>query len=80
MEEWIKSQLWGTDLVSTLNKQQHIHFVQLALTLSLRRPWAWWNIHIGDKRSIVPKTNPKEKKAVLSMLKSDSFGLIQFPQ
>jgi len=30
VKEWISLQLWGTDLVSTLNKQQHIDFVQLA--------------------------------------------------
>lgn len=48
IKEWISLQIWGADLVSTLNQQQHIDFVQLALTLSPQRPWAWWNIQYAD--------------------------------
>lgn len=48
IKEWISLQIWGTDLVSTLNQQQHIDFVQLAFTLSPQRPWAWWNIQYAD--------------------------------
>lgn len=48
IKEWISLQIWGADLVSTLNQQQHIDFVQLAFTLSPQRPWAWWNIQYRD--------------------------------
>ena len=41
--EWISLQIWGTDLVSTLNQQTHIDFVQLAFTLSPQHPWAHWS-------------------------------------
>ncbi|WP_421846936.1 insulinase family protein [Marinomonas sp.] len=43
IKEWISLQIWGSDLVSTLN-HQHMDFVQLAFTLSPQHPWAWWNI------------------------------------
>ncbi|UTV99424.1 insulinase family protein [Marinomonas rhizomae] len=48
IKEWISLQIWGADLVSTLNQQQHIDFVQLAFTLSPHRPWAWWNIQYAN--------------------------------
>lgn len=48
IKEWISLQIWGADLVSTLNQQQHIDFVQLAFTLSPQRPWAWWNIQYAN--------------------------------
>ncbi|TYL49198.1 insulinase family protein [Marinomonas sp. IMCC 4694] len=44
VEDWVSLQLWGADLVSTLNQQTHIDFVQLALTLSPQQPWASWSI------------------------------------
>ena len=49
IKEWISLQIWGADLVSTLNQQQHIDFVQLAFTLSPQRPWAWWNIQYANQ-------------------------------
>jgi hypothetical protein len=52
IKEWISLQLWGTDLVSTLNQQPDIGFVQLALTLSSNQPWARWNIQYADAPSI----------------------------
>jgi hypothetical protein len=52
IKEWISLQLWGTDLVSTLNQQPDIDFVQLALTLSANQPWARWNIQYADALSI----------------------------
>ena len=60
VKEWISLQLWKADLVSTLNRQQHIDFVQLALTLSPQRPWAWWNIQYGDKPSALPNEPSEE--------------------
>jgi hypothetical protein len=48
VKDWISLQIWGTDLVTTLNQQPHINFVQLELTLSPQRPWAWWNIQYGN--------------------------------
>ena len=48
IKEWISLQIWGADLVATLNKQTHIDFVQLALTLSPQHPWAWWSIQYGN--------------------------------
>ncbi|QUX97838.1 insulinase family protein [Marinomonas sp. CT5] len=48
IKEWISLQIWGADLVATLNQQQHIDFVQLAFTLSPQRPWARWNIQYAD--------------------------------
>jgi hypothetical protein len=48
IKEWISLQIWGADLVSTLNQQQHIDFVQLAFTLSPQRPWAWWSIQYAN--------------------------------
>jgi len=57
IKEWISLQLWGTDLVSTLNQQQHIDFVQLALTLSPQRPWAWWNIQYANNNTVNKMTN-----------------------
>lgn len=44
VKEWISLQIWGADLVSTLNQQSNMDFVQLAFTLSPQRPWARWNI------------------------------------
>ncbi|MEO9274571.1 insulinase family protein [Marinomonas sp. 5E14-1] len=44
VKEWISLQIWGADLVSTLNKQTNMDFVQLAFTLSPKHPWARWNI------------------------------------
>ncbi len=42
VKEWLSLQIWGTDLVATLNQQAHIDFVQLALNLSVQPPWIWW--------------------------------------
>ncbi len=44
VKEWISLQIWGADLVSTLNQQTNMDFVQLAFTLSPKHPWAHWNI------------------------------------
>lgn len=66
VKEWISLQLWGTDLVSTLNKQQHINFVQLALTLSPQRPWVWWNIQYGDKIAAVPNQLSGEENRLIN--------------
>ncbi len=66
VKEWISLQLWGADLVSTLNKQQHIDFVQLALTLSPQRPWAWWNIQYGDKVTAVSNEPSGEKNRFIN--------------
>ncbi|MEP7728898.1 insulinase family protein [Marinomonas primoryensis] len=73
VKEWISLQLWGTDLVFTLNKQQHIDFVQLALTLSPQRPWAWWNIQYGDKIAAVPN-QPSEEENRFINAKSLAFA------
>jgi hypothetical protein len=66
VKEWISLQFWGADLVSTLNKQQHIDFVQLALTLSPQRPWAWWNIQYGDKETAVSNEPSGEKNRFIN--------------
>lgn len=44
VKEWISLQIWGADLVSTLNQQANMDFVQLAFTLSPQHPWSRWNI------------------------------------
>jgi hypothetical protein len=46
--EWVSLQIWGADLVSTLNKQHSIDFVQLGLTLSAKRPWVEWNTQYAN--------------------------------
>ena len=43
-KDWISLQLWGSDLVSTLNEQTHIDFTQLAFGFSSDQPWASWNV------------------------------------
>jgi len=48
IQEWLSLQIWGADLVSTLNQQEHIDFVQLALTLSQHQPWTGWNIQYAN--------------------------------
>jgi hypothetical protein len=66
VKEWISLQLWRTDLVSTLSQQPHIDFVQLALTLSPRRPWAWWNIQYHDKIAAVPNELLRETNRLIN--------------
>ncbi|WP_111638013.1 peptidase M16 family protein [Marinomonas shanghaiensis] len=46
--EWISLQIWGADMIATLNQQPHIDFAQLALILSPQNPWAWWSIQYGS--------------------------------
>ena len=72
IKEWISLQIWGADLVSTLNKQQHIDFVQLALTLSPKNPWAWWSIQYSNNPIITP-TASNEKMDQLINAKSLVF-------
>ncbi|MCW4630154.1 MULTISPECIES: insulinase family protein [Marinomonas] len=48
VEDWISLQIWGADLVATLNQQPHIDFAQLTLILSPQNPWAWWSIQYGN--------------------------------
>jgi hypothetical protein len=47
IQEWLSLQIWGADLVSTLNKQENINFVQVAMTLS-QQPWVSWNIQYAN--------------------------------
>lgn len=61
IKEWISLQIWGADLVSTLNNQAHIDFVQLGLTLSALQPWAGWNIQYAEKL-IVGNTQSTEEQ------------------
>ncbi|MDB4837137.1 insulinase family protein [Marinomonas sp.] len=44
VKEWISLQIWGADMVSTMNRQTNIDFIQLGLTLSPQRPWAGWSV------------------------------------
>ena len=60
IKEWISLQIWGADLVATLNQQQHIDFVQLALTLSPTNPWAWWSIQYSNNPIIAPTVSNEE--------------------
>ncbi|ETX12054.1 hypothetical protein MUS1_00135 [Marinomonas ushuaiensis DSM 15871] len=57
IQEWLSLQIWGADLVSTLNQQEHIDFVQLALTLSQHQPWTEWNIQYANHFTEKAKSN-----------------------
>ncbi|WP_394180797.1 insulinase family protein [Marinomonas posidonica] len=48
VQEWLSLQIWGADLVDSLNAQEHIDFVQLALALSPHHPWVWWNVQYSQ--------------------------------
>lgn len=48
IKEWLSLQIWGADLVSTLNQQENIDFVQLAMTLPQQQPWVSWNIQYAN--------------------------------
>lgn len=48
IQEWLSLQIWGADLVSTLNKQETIDFVQLAMTLSQYKPRVSWKIQYAS--------------------------------
>lgn len=56
IKEWLSLQIWGADLVSTLNKQAHIDFVQLVLTLSQHQPWVRWDIQYTNHLIKNPKS------------------------
>lgn len=56
VEEWLSLQIWGTDLVATLNQQAHIDFVQLALNLSVQPPWVWWQTQYRNTLTLEPNT------------------------
>ncbi len=60
VQDWMTLQIWGSDLVSTLNKQTHIDFTQLALTLPSKQPWAGWNIQYATH--LVPQETEQEEK------------------
>ena len=71
--EWISLQIWGADLVSSLNKQPSIDFVQLNLTLSAKRPWVKWHtqyashlVSAEDKQSKTHKSQETIKHLVLT--------------
>jgi hypothetical protein len=66
VKEWISLQIWGTDLVSTLNKQSHIDFVQLAFTLSPKHPWTRWNIQYALDLTTTPDKNHKKDNSTLN--------------
>lgn len=44
VQQWLSLQIWGADLVDSLNAQERIDFVQLDLALSPHHPWVWWNV------------------------------------
>ncbi|MCV2402120.1 insulinase family protein [Marinomonas sp. C2222] len=61
VKEWISLQIWGADLVSTLNSQADIDFVQLGLTLSALQPWAGWNIQYAEQLIIDSPQSAEEQ-------------------
>ncbi|MBR7889628.1 insulinase family protein [Marinomonas sp. A79] len=58
IQDWISLQIWGVDLMSALNKSPSVEFVQLALTLSPKRPWA--QLHIQHKQAFTDPLPPEE--------------------
>lgn len=66
IKEWMSLQIWGADLVSTLNQQQHIDFVQLALTLSPTNPWAWWSTQYSNNPIIAPTASNKKTNQIIN--------------
>lgn len=64
VKEWLSLQIWGADLVATLNQQAHIDFVQLTLSLSARQPWAWWQTQYHNPLTLDNTFTQTEKPPV----------------
>ncbi|MBJ7536498.1 insulinase family protein [Marinomonas transparens] len=76
VKDWISLQLWGTDLVQSLNKQEDVDFTQLNLTLSQQHPWAWWNIQHSNAL-LVEQASTKNSNKTLKA--KDLISVEQLP-
>jgi len=60
VQDWISLQLWGANVIDTLNKQSTTQYAQLNFILSPRLPWAWWRVQHSQETKTLPLAHMKD--------------------